>query len=125
MSIYFHIIHHFRFEEEEEAIFTANNTPFGLASKQPAQVPHPQSHDTFYISPPGYIFTSDLSQSWRVGEALQTGMVGINEGAISSEMAPFGGVKESGFGREGSKYGIAEYLEVKYMCIGGVAERLV
>ena len=73
----------------------------------------------------GYIFSSDMSQIWRVGEALETGMVGVNEGAVSSEVIPFGGIKQSGFGREGSKYGINEYLSLKYLCIGGVAEREV
>ena len=60
-----------------------------------------------------------------MGEALQTGIVGVNEGAVSSEVVPFGGIKESGFGREGSKYGINDYMEIKYMCIGGVTERPV
>ena len=60
---------------------------------------------------------------WRVSEAMETGMVGINEGLISSELCPFGGIKESGFGREGSKYGIQDFLYLKYMCIGGVAEQ--
>lgn len=70
----------------------------------------------------GYFFTSDVSQSWRVSEAMETGMVGINDGAISSEVVPFGGVKESGFGLEGSKYGIQEYLNYKYLCIGNISE---
>ena len=65
-----------------------------------------------------------MSQIWRVSEALDTGIVGVNEGAVSSEMVPFGGLKQSGLGREGSKYGMEEYLEMKYMCLGGVEERL-
>ena len=65
-----------------------------------------------------------MSQIWRVSEALDTGIVGVNEGAVSSEMVPFGGFKQSGLGREGSKYGMEEYLEMKYMCLGGVEERL-
>lgn len=89
----------FRFETEEEAIRMANNTPFGLAS---------------------YFYSQNLSRIWRVSEALEYGMVGINEGIISSEVAPFGGVKESGSGREGSKYGIDEYVETKYLCMGGL-----
>lgn len=89
----------FRFKTEEEAIAMANDTEFGLAS---------------------YIYTRDLSRSWRVAEALEYGMVGLNEGLISTEVAPFGGIKESGMGREGSKYGIEDYLEVKYICIGNI-----
>lgn len=84
------------FETEAEAIAHANNTPFGLAS---------------------YFFTRDLGQSWRVAEALDYGMVGINTGRISNAAAPFGGVKESGLGREGSKYGIEEYMVKKYLCV--------
>ena len=64
-----------------------------------------------------------MSQIWRVSEALETGIVGINEGAVSSEMVPFGGIKQSGLGREGSKYGMEEYLEMKYICLGGIEER--
>ena len=90
----------FRFKTEEEAIAMANNTPFGLAS---------------------YFYSQNLSRIWRVSEALEYGMVGINEGIISSEVAPFGGVKESGSGREGSKYGIEEYVETKYLCMGGLS----
>jgi succinate-semialdehyde dehydrogenase/glutarate-semialdehyde dehydrogenase len=86
-----------RFSTEEEVIRLANDTEFGLAS---------------------YFYTRDLSRSWRVAEALEYGIVGINEGLISTEVAPFGGVKQSGLGREGSKYGIEDYLEVKYMHIG-------
>lgn len=89
----------YRFESEEEAISLANDTPFGLAS---------------------YFYARDIGRIWRVGEALEYGMVGVNEGAISNEMAPFGGVKESGHGREGSKYGLDDYLEIKYLCMGGL-----
>jgi succinate-semialdehyde dehydrogenase/glutarate-semialdehyde dehydrogenase len=85
----------FRFTTEEEAIAMANDTEFGLAA---------------------YFFTRDIARCWRVGEALEYGMVGINTGIISNEVAPFGGIKQSGLGREGSKYGIEEYLEVKYLC---------
>ena len=72
----------------------------------------------------GYFFSCDMSQIWRVSEALETGIVGVNEGAVSSEMVPFGGIKQSGLGREGSKYGMEEYLEMKYMCLGGIEERM-
>lgn len=89
----------FRFETEEEAIEIANGTPFGLAA---------------------YFFTENLKRSWRVGEALEFGMVGLNTGLISTEVAPFGGVKQSGLGREGSKLGIEEYLEVKTLHVGGL-----
>lgn len=89
----------FRFTTEEEGIALANDTEFGLAS---------------------YFYARDMSRIWRVGEALESGIVGINTGIISTEVAPFGGVKESGVGREGSKYGIDDYLEIKYLCIGGV-----
>ncbi len=88
-----------RFHTEEEAIAMANDTEFGLAS---------------------YFYTRDIGRVWRVAEALEYGIVGINEGIISNEMAPFGGVKESGSGREGSKYGIDDYVEVKYMLMGGL-----
>ena len=87
----------FRFKTEAEAIAMANDTEFGLAS---------------------YLYTRDLGRAWRVGEALEYGMVGVNEGIISTEIAPFGGIKESGTGREGSKYGMDDYLELKYMCLG-------
>ncbi|MDM1246620.1 NAD-dependent succinate-semialdehyde dehydrogenase [Acinetobacter sp. R933-2] len=87
----------FKFSTEAQAIQMANDTEFGLAS---------------------YIYTESLSRAWRVGEALEYGMVGINEGLISTEVAPFGGIKESGCGREGSKYGIEDYQELKYMCMG-------
>ncbi|MCE3028089.1 NADP-dependent succinate-semialdehyde dehydrogenase [Salinicola sp. DM10] len=87
----------FRFHTEAEAIAMANDTPFGLAA---------------------YVYTQNLGRSWRMGEALEYGMVGINEGIISTEVAPFGGIKASGVGREGSHYGIEDYLEVKYLCMG-------
>ncbi|MBN3846624.1 NAD-dependent succinate-semialdehyde dehydrogenase [Paraburkholderia sp. Ac-20342] len=90
----------FRFTSEAEAIRLANDTEFGLAS---------------------YFYGRDIGRIWRVAEALEYGMVGINEGLISTEVAPFGGVKESGLGREGSKYGIDDYLEMKYLCMGGIA----
>jgi succinate-semialdehyde dehydrogenase/glutarate-semialdehyde dehydrogenase len=89
----------FRFHSEAEAIGMANDTEFGLAA---------------------YFYTRDLNRVWRVSEALEYGIVGINEGLISTEVAPFGGVKQSGLGREGSKYGIEDYLEIKYLCMGGV-----
>ncbi len=91
----------FRFKTEAEAIKLANDTPFGLAS---------------------YFYTRDLGRAWRVAEALEYGMVGINEGIISTEVAPFGGIKESGIGREGSKYGIDDFLEMKYVCMGGLTD---
>jgi succinate-semialdehyde dehydrogenase/glutarate-semialdehyde dehydrogenase len=87
----------FRFKDEAEAIRMANDTEFGLAS---------------------YFYARDLGRVWRVSEGLEYGMVGINTGMISTAIAPFGGVKESGLGREGSRYGIDEYLEVKYLCMG-------
>ncbi len=89
----------FKFTTEAEAIELANATEFGLAS---------------------YLYSRDIGRVWRVSEALEFGIVGINEGAISNEMAPFGGVKESGNGREGSKYGLDDYLEIKYLCMGGL-----
>ncbi|MCB1862789.1 MAG: NAD-dependent succinate-semialdehyde dehydrogenase, partial [Gammaproteobacteria bacterium] len=89
----------FRFTSEAEAIQMANDTEFGLAS---------------------YFYSRDLARVFRVAEALEYGMVGINAGIISTEIAPFGGVKSSGIGREGSKYGVDDYLEIKYLCIGGV-----
>jgi succinate-semialdehyde dehydrogenase/glutarate-semialdehyde dehydrogenase len=88
-----------RFSDEDEVIAMANDTEFGLAS---------------------YFYTRDIGRVWRVAEALDYGIVGINEGIISNEMAPFGGVKESGSGREGSKYGIDDYVEIKYMLMGGL-----
>jgi succinate-semialdehyde dehydrogenase/glutarate-semialdehyde dehydrogenase len=90
-----------RFSSEEEVIAMANDTEFGLAS---------------------YFYTRDIGRVWRVAEALDYGIVGINEGIISNEMAPFGGVKESGSGREGSKYGIDDYVEIKYMLMGGLGK---
>lgn len=89
----------FKFTTEEEAISMANDTEFGLAA---------------------YLFTENISRIWRVSEAIEYGMVGANEVAISSEVIPFGGVKESGQGREGSKYGLDDYLETKYICMGGI-----
>ena len=89
----------FRFKTEEEAIAAANDTPFGLSA---------------------YFYTRDLGRAWRVAEALESGMVAVNEGILSTEVAPFGGVKESGLGREGSKYGLDEYMELKYMMMGGL-----
>jgi succinate-semialdehyde dehydrogenase/glutarate-semialdehyde dehydrogenase len=89
----------FRFQTEEEAVAMANDTPFGLAA---------------------YFFSRDVGRVWRVGEALEAGIVAANAGIFSTEVAPFGGFKESGVGREGSKYGIDEFLEVKYLCMGGV-----
>ncbi|CAA0106386.1 Glutarate-semialdehyde dehydrogenase DavD [Halioglobus japonicus] len=89
----------FKFKTEEEAIRIGNDTPFGLSA---------------------YFYSRDIGRIWRVSEGLDYGIVGINEGIISTEVAPFGGVKESGIGREGSKYGIDDYLEIKYLCMGGV-----
>jgi succinate-semialdehyde dehydrogenase/glutarate-semialdehyde dehydrogenase len=89
----------FRFGTEEEAIRMANDTEFGLAA---------------------YFYSRDVGRVWRVAEALEYGLVGINAGLISTEIAPFGGYKESGLGREGSKYGIDEFVEVKYLCMGGI-----
>ena len=89
----------FKFDGEEEAIALANDTPYGLAA---------------------YFYTADLGRAWRVSEALEYGMVGVNEGVISTEVAPFGGVKESGLGREGSYCGIDEFVESKYVCMGGL-----
>ena len=89
----------FKFETEEEAVAMANDTEFGLAA---------------------YFYTRDIGRSWRVGEALEYGMVGLNTGLVSNPVAPFGGVKESGNGREGSKYGVDDYVEIKYLCMAGV-----
>jgi succinate-semialdehyde dehydrogenase/glutarate-semialdehyde dehydrogenase len=86
----------FKFESEEEVIEQANDTIFGLAS---------------------YFYASDLGRVWRVSEQLEYGMVGINTGLISTEVAPFGGVKQSGLGREGSRHGIEDFLEMKYLCM--------
>ncbi|NBU24105.1 MAG: NAD-dependent succinate-semialdehyde dehydrogenase [Gammaproteobacteria bacterium] len=90
----------FRFDTEEDAVRMANDTEFGLAA---------------------YFYTRDLARSWRVQEALEYGIVGVNTGIFSTEVAPFGGVKESGLGREGSRHGIEEYTEMKYVCVGGLA----
>jgi len=84
-----------RFADEAEVIAAANDTPFGLAA---------------------YFFSRDVQRIWRVAEALETGLVGINEGALAAEAAPFGGVKESGYGREGSRYGLDDYMNMKYVC---------
>jgi succinate-semialdehyde dehydrogenase/glutarate-semialdehyde dehydrogenase len=89
----------FRFDSEADAIAIANATEFGLAA---------------------YFYGRDIGRVWRVAEALEYGIVGVNTGLISTEVAPFGGMKESGIGREGSKYGIEEFLEVKYLCLGGI-----
>ena len=88
-----------RFRDDAEVVELANRTEFGLAS---------------------YFYSRDIGRIWRVAEQLEYGMVGINTGLITTEVAPFGGVKQSGLGREGSKYGIEEYVEVKYICFGGV-----
>jgi len=89
----------FRFSTDQEAIEAANSTEFGLAA---------------------YFYSRDVGRVFRIAESLEYGMVGVNTGIISNEVAPFGGVKQSGVGREGSKYGIDEYLVLKYVCIGGV-----
>ena len=89
----------FRVDTDEQAVQLANDTEFGLAA---------------------YVYTRDLTRSWRVTEALEYGIVGLNTGLISTEVAPFGGVKESGIGREGSRYGILEFTELKYICVGGI-----
>ena len=89
----------FRFKTEEEAIALANDTEFGLAS---------------------YFYARDVGRIFRVAEALEYGIIGINEGIISTEVAPFGGMKESGTGREGSKYGIEDFLEIKYLLMAGL-----
>ena len=89
----------FKFSSEQEAVDMANDTEFGLAS---------------------YVFTNNLGRAWRMAKNIEYGMVGINEVAISSEMIPFGGVKESGNGREGSKHGLDDYTEMKYICFGGL-----
>ena len=90
----------YRFKTDDEAVKMANDTEFGLAA---------------------YFYSRDIGRIWRVAEALEYGIVGINTGLISTEVAPFGGVKQSGLGREGSKYGIEEFVEVKYVLLGGVA----
>ena len=89
----------FRFDTEEQAIAMANNTEFGLAA---------------------YFYSNDVRRIWHVAEALETGMIGINDGIISTEAAPFGGIKESGLGREGSRYGLDEFMELKYLCLGSM-----
>jgi len=89
----------FRFDTEAEVIKAANDTEFGLAS---------------------YFYSRDLGRAWRVGEALDYGMVGINTGLVSTAEVPFGGVKSSGLGREGSRYGLDEFMELKYLCMGGI-----
>ena len=88
-----------RFSTEEEAVRKANDTPYGLSS---------------------YFYSRDMARIWRVSEALEYGILGINTGVVSTEVAPFGGMKESGIGREGSKYGIDDWLETKYLCMGGI-----
>jgi succinate-semialdehyde dehydrogenase/glutarate-semialdehyde dehydrogenase len=92
----------FSFKTEEEAIALANNTEFGLAS---------------------YFYSRDIGRIFRVGEALEYGMVGINTGLISTAEAPFGGVKQSGLGREGSHHGIEDYVEMKYLCLGDIKQK--
>ncbi|MEB0012548.1 aldehyde dehydrogenase family protein, partial [Glaciimonas sp. Gout2] len=89
----------FRFTTDDEVVAMANDTEFGLAS---------------------YFYSRDIGRIWRVAEALESGIVGINTGLISTEVAPFGGVKQSGLGREGSKYGIEDYQVIKYLCMGGI-----
>ncbi|MGE5639737.1 MAG: aldehyde dehydrogenase family protein, partial [Clostridia bacterium] len=88
-----------RFESEDDAVRLANASEFGLA---------------------GYFYSRDIGRIWRVAERMETGMVGVNAGIISTEVAPFGGVKQSGLGREGSKYGLEEFMEAKYVLIGGL-----
>jgi succinate-semialdehyde dehydrogenase/glutarate-semialdehyde dehydrogenase len=89
----------FRFKTDDEAVTMANATEFGLAA---------------------YFYSRDIGRIWRVAEGIESGMIGINTGLISTEVAPFGGVKESGIGREGSRHGLDEYVEMKYLCIGGI-----
>lgn len=88
-----------RFSDEAEVVAQANDTPFGLAA---------------------YLYTQNIARAWRVVDALETGIVGLNEGALASEAAPFGGVKESGYGREGSRHGLDDYLHTKYLCQGNL-----
>jgi succinate-semialdehyde dehydrogenase/glutarate-semialdehyde dehydrogenase len=88
-----------RFEDENDVLKQANNTEFGLAS---------------------YFYTKDLARAWRIAEELESGMVGINTGALANEAAPFGGMKQSGMGREGSSHGIEDYLEIKYVSVAGL-----
>jgi succinate-semialdehyde dehydrogenase/glutarate-semialdehyde dehydrogenase len=87
------------FDTEDEAVRIANDTPYGLCA---------------------YFFTADMAKAWRVGEALEAGIVGLNTGFVSTEVAPFGGIKESGLGREGSHYAIDEWVETKYFCFAGL-----
>ena len=89
----------YRFTTDQQAIELANDTPFGLAA---------------------YFYSQNIKRVWQVAESLEVGIIGINAGIISSEVAPFGGVKESGIGREGSKYGIDEFVEIKYLCLGNM-----
>ena len=89
----------YRFKTEDELIKLANNTEYGLAA---------------------YFYSRDIGRVWRIAEAIESGIIGINVGIISTEVAPFGGMKESGIGREGSKYGMEEFLEVKYLCMGDI-----
>jgi succinate-semialdehyde dehydrogenase/glutarate-semialdehyde dehydrogenase len=91
----------FRFHSEDEVVAAANDTPFGLAA---------------------YFYARDIARVWRVAEQLETGIVGINEGALAAEAAPFGGVKDSGYGREGSRYGLDDYMHTKYLCMGGLQQ---
>ena len=93
-----------RFADEDEAVRAANDTPYGLAA---------------------YFYSQSNARTWRVSEALEYGIVGINTGFISTEVAPFGGMKESGIGREGSKYGLDEWLELKYLAVGGVDSAVI
>jgi succinate-semialdehyde dehydrogenase/glutarate-semialdehyde dehydrogenase len=90
----------FRFRDEAEVVDVANDTPYGLAA---------------------YFYSRDVARIWRLAEQLQTGIVGINEGALAAETAPFGGIKESGYGREGSRYGLDDYMATKYLCQGNLA----
>ena len=90
----------YRFTTDEEGISLANDTEFGLAA---------------------YFYARDVNRIWKVSEGLESGIVGINTGLISTEVAPFGGFKESGIGREGSHYGLDDYLEIKYLCYGGIS----
>jgi succinate-semialdehyde dehydrogenase/glutarate-semialdehyde dehydrogenase len=89
----------FRFKDEQDALRLANATEFGLAA---------------------YFYSRDIGRIFRVAEGIESGMVGVNTGMISNEVAPFGGVKQSGLGREGSKYGVEDFLEIKYVCLGGI-----
>ena len=89
----------FKFETEEQVVQMANDTEFGLAA---------------------YFYSRDIGRVYRVAEQLEYGIIGVNEGIISNEMAPFGGIKESGSGREGSKYGMDDYMDIKYICVGGI-----